>query len=67
MQEIAEECAGKVEWMKWVSRSGEGRLVSPDLEHVAVWWTEGNAAKRELEAVQEMMGRRLLRTSISER
>ena len=40
-------------------------LVSPDLEHAAIWWTEGNAAKRELEAVQERMGRILLRTSIT--
>ena len=47
--------------------SERGRLVweLPDIERPAVWWTEENAAKRELEAVQERMDRRLLRTSIT--
>ena len=41
-------------------------LARPSFEHAAsVWWTGGSLANKKLEAVQERIGRKLLRASRS--
>ena len=41
-------------------------LARPSFEHAAsVWWTGGSLANKRLEAVQERIGRKLLRASRS--
>ena len=74
MKGKAEEWAGKTEWMN--RRDGQieverGRLVwellaRPSFEHAAeIWWPGGKTANRNLEAVQDKVGKRLLGASRS--
>ena len=74
MKEKAEEWAGKTEWMSRKDGQIEverGRLVwellaRPSLEHAAeIWWPGGKIANRNLEAVQEKVGKQLLGASRS--
>ena len=74
MKEKAEEWAGKTEWMSRKDGQIEvkrGRLVwellaSTSLEHAAeIWWSSGKTANRNLEAVQDKVGKRLLGASRS--
>ena len=68
------EWAGKTEWMSRKDGQIEverGRLVwellaRPSLEHAAeIWWPGGKIANRNLEAVKEKVGKRLLGASRS--
>ena len=65
---------GKTEWMSRKDGQIEverGRLVwellaRPSLEHAAeIWWPDGKIANRNLEAVQEKVGKQLLGASRS--